>query len=102
MAFRNWLFARFRHARPKQQKPHQRLERQDLDTIVRAHGHWIALLATILERENIISRDHLARSLREFADVTIAERRPEGHILASWAAYLTAASEASSDTCSFP
>jgi hypothetical protein len=59
------------------------------EAVVRAHGDWLALLATILEREGIVSGDELARLLTEFAAVTAADRPAEGRILAIWASSLS-------------
>lgn len=71
-----------------------RLQGVQVDMLLRAHGDWIALLATILEREQVISGNELARSLSEYATVTEVDRPEEGRILAFWAARLqeTAAS----------
>lgn len=68
------------------------LNAQD-DVLVRAHGDWIALLATVLEREGVVSRDELARLLAEFAAVTAADRPAEGRILAHWASSLQGAAD---------
>jgi hypothetical protein len=64
------------------------------EEVVQAHGAWLALLATILERERVITGDELARALAEYAAVTAADRPAEGRILAFWASRLqdTAAS----------
>jgi hypothetical protein len=64
------------------------------EEVVQAHGDWLALLATILERECVITGDELARSLAEYAAVTAQDRPAEGRILAFWASRLqdTAAS----------
>ncbi|QQV79496.1 hypothetical protein H5J25_20305 (plasmid) [Sphingomonas aliaeris] len=59
-----------------------------MEALVRAHGDWLALLATILEREHVIGGEELARGLREFATHTAADRPAEGRILSFWAAYL--------------
>ena len=69
----------------------------EFEALVRAHGDWIALLATILERERIIEGDELARSLREFSDVTVVDRPAEGQILSFWATYLQDTSVALGD-----
>jgi hypothetical protein len=55
------------------------------DVVVRAHGDWIALLATVLEREGVVSAGELARLLAEFAAVTAVEKPAEGCILSAWA-----------------
>jgi hypothetical protein len=60
----------------------------DFEALVRAHGDWLAFLATILQREGIVSNDELARALSEFASLTVIDRPEEGRILAFWAAYL--------------
>lgn len=64
------------------------------EEVVQAHGDCLALLATILERERVITGDELARCLGEYAAVTAEDRPAEGRILAFWASRLqdTAAS----------
>lgn len=89
------LFARFRGAERQSGRPApERLQHLQNGELVRAHGDWLALLATILERERVISGCELARLLSEYAVVTAADRPQEGRILAYWAARLqdTAAS----------
>ena len=54
----------------------------------RAHGDWLAFLATVLERERVITGEELARSLSEYAAHTAADKPAEGRILAIWASYL--------------
>ncbi len=79
----------------RQERPTQNgAETSQYEVLVRAHGDWLALLATILERERVIPGDELARSLSEFASVTAADRPAEGRILSLWALRLqdTAAS----------
>lgn len=67
------------------------------EALVRAHGDWIALLATVLEREEVVSRDELARLLAEFAAVTAADRPAEGRILTHWASSLQGAADDRAD-----
>ncbi len=59
-----------------------------IEMLVRAHGGWLALLATILERERIISSKELARALGDFAATTASDRPEEGRILSIWASCL--------------
>ena len=98
MRFFGWPFAR---RRPRQAATvsacAEELPAIDLETVVRAHGNWLALLATVLEREQVISGDELSRSLSELASQTAVDRPAEGRILAFWAAYLRDASVALSD-----
>ena len=87
MAFTTWFLARLRFWRGRVDRA--TVERSgEFEALVRAHGDWLALLATILEREHVIAGDALARSLREFATLTAADRPAEGKILSFWAAYL--------------
>jgi hypothetical protein len=59
-----------------------------IEALVQAHVDWLALLATILERERVITGAELARTLSEFA-AHIAEDHPaEGQILSFWASRL--------------
>ena len=60
-----------------------------IEALVQAHGDWLALLATILERERVISGAELARTLSEFAAHTAEDRPAEGQILSFWASRLT-------------
>ena len=59
-----------------------------IEALVRAHGDWLALLATILERERVITGAELARTLSEFAAHTAEDRPAEGQILSFWASRL--------------
>jgi hypothetical protein len=59
-----------------------------IEALVQAHGDWLALLATILERERIITGAELARTLSEFAAHTAEDRPAEGKILSFWASRL--------------
>lgn len=52
------------------------------EALIQAHGAWLALLATVLEREHVISGAELARCLSEFAALTAKDRPAEGRILA--------------------
>lgn len=63
------------------------------DVLLRAHGDWIALLATILDREGVVASAELARLLAEFAAVTVIDRPIEGHVLSLWAARLQGTAE---------
>ena len=58
------------------------------EAMVRAFGDCLSLLATVLEREDVITVSELARSLGEFATVTAVNRPEQGKILMFWAAYL--------------
>ena len=59
-----------------------------IEALVQAHGDWLALLTTILERERVISGAELARTLSEFAAHTAEDRPAEGKILSFWASRL--------------
>ncbi|RZL82601.1 MAG: hypothetical protein EOP66_04735 [Sphingomonas sp.] len=59
-----------------------------VEALVQAHGDWLALLATILERERVITGAELARTLSEFAAHTAEDRPAEGQILSFWASRL--------------
>ncbi len=59
-----------------------------IEALVQAHGDWLALLATILERERVITAVELARTLSEFAAHTSEDRPAEGQILSVWASRL--------------
>jgi hypothetical protein len=74
--------------------PREDFGQLQIEALVRAHGDWLALLATILERERVITGAELARSLSEFATLTAEDRPAEGKILSFWASRLqdTAAS----------
>ena len=63
------------------------------DVLLRAHGDWIALLATILDREGVVASAELARLLAEFAAVTAIDRPIEGRVLSFWAARLQGTAE---------
>ena len=63
-------------------------EQLRLEALVHAHGDWLALLATILERERLITGAELAHSLAEFAAITAEDRPAEGQILSFWASRL--------------
>lgn len=76
-----------RHGPPKDESG-GRLGQLQIEALIQAHGDWLALLATILERESVISSAELARSLSEFAAVTAEDRPAEGQILAFWASRL--------------
>ena len=58
------------------------------EALVQAHGDWLALLATILERERVITGAELARTLSEFAAHTAEDHPAEGQILSFWASRL--------------
>lgn len=59
-----------------------------IEALVQAHGDLLALLATILERERVITGAEFARSLSEFAALTAEDRPAEGQILTFWASRL--------------
>ena len=59
-----------------------------IEALVQAHGDWLALLATILERERVITGAELASTLSEFAAYTAEDRPAEGQILSFWASRL--------------
>ncbi len=59
-----------------------------IEALVQAHGDWLALLATILERERVITGAELASTLSEFAAHTAEDRPAEGQILSFWASRL--------------
>ena len=90
-----WLLVRLRSYQSRAQRPTlSNAKALQYEEVVQAHGDLLALLATILERERVITGDELARSLAEYAAVTSADRPTEGRILAFWASRLqdTAAS----------
>lgn len=60
-----------------------------IEALVQAHGDWLALLATILERERVITATELAQTLSEFAAYTAEDRPADGQILSFWASRLT-------------
>ena len=83
------LFTRFR----RRQSPSTALSGSgsgmlQVEALVQAHGDWLALLATILERERVITGAELARTLSEFAAHTAEDRPAEGQILSFWASRL--------------
>ncbi|MEG8019533.1 hypothetical protein [Sphingomonas sp. LR55] len=83
------LFTKFR----QRQSPPQGLSgsgsgKLQIEALVQAHGDWLALLATILERERIITAVDLARTLSEFAAYTAEDCPAEGQILSFWASRL--------------
>ena len=89
MSFIKSLFTRFR----RRQSPSQGFSGSgsgilQIEALVQAHGDWLALLATILEREHVISGAELARTLSEFAAHTAEDRPAEGQILSYWASRL--------------
>ena len=59
-----------------------------IEALIQAHGDWLALLATILERERVITGAELARTLSEFATHTAEDRPGAGEILSFWASQL--------------
>jgi len=59
-----------------------------IEALVQAHGDLLALLATVLERERVITGAELARTLSEFAAHTAEDRPAEGQILSFWASRL--------------
>ena len=61
-----------------------------IEALVQAHGDWLALLATILERERVITGAELARTLSEFAAYTAEDHPAEGQILSFWASRVNA------------
>ena len=63
------------------------------DVLLRAHGDWIALLATILDREGVVASAELARLLAEFAAITAVDKPAEGRILSAWASSLKGTAE---------
>ena len=84
-----WLAARLRYQGSRSGVLTHKLP-QDLqfEVLVRAHGDWLALLATILERERVMSANELARALADFAATTAPDRPEEGRILSFWASCL--------------
>ena len=77
-----------RRESPPQGLSGSRLSLLQIEALVQAHGDWLALLATILERESVIASAELASSLSEFAALTAKDRPAEGQILAFWASRL--------------
>lgn len=57
----------------------------ELEALTNAYGATLALLAVILEREQVIASADLARSLASFASVTGVDRPDVGEILLRWA-----------------
>ena len=95
MSVIRWLLVRLRTSkRRKRHRAEPNSEALRYEVIAQAHGDWLAFLATILERERVITGDELARALSEFAAVTAMDRPEEGRILSFWALRLqdTAAS----------
>lgn len=64
---------------------------------MRAHGAMLALLAVILEREDVIASEDFARSLAAFATVTAADRPDVAAILSQWASGVSEAAATLSD-----
>lgn len=86
MSMINWMLDRLHRVRSRPASTTDNsVEHSQIEALIRAHGDWIALLATILERERIITGRDLARSLTEFAELTTADRSAEGQILSFWA-----------------
>ncbi len=56
--------------------------------MIHAFGNCLSLLATILEREDVIAASELARLLGEFATVTAVDRPEQAEILMFWATYI--------------
>ncbi len=95
MTLIRWLLVRLGSHRSRlQRRSNSNADALRYEEVVQAHGDWLALLATILEREGVITGNELARCLAEYAAVTAADRPAEGRILAFWASRLrdTAAS----------
>ncbi len=54
--------------------------------LMRAQGHFMVFLSSLLERRGVVAAGELANLLRLYADV-VAESEPgEGAVLAYWAA----------------
>jgi len=95
MSMIRWLLVRLRSYKGHPQRHAEGVaEAKRYEIMAQAHGDWLSFLATILEREQVIAGDELARALSEFASVTAVDRPEEGRILSFWAARLqdTAAS----------
>ena len=88
MSMLSKLFSRSRRRQETPDTAREGAEHLNIEALVQAHGDWLALLATILERERVISGADLARSLSEFALITATDRPVEGRILAFWASRL--------------
>lgn len=69
----------------------------ELEALTKAHGAMLALLAVILEREDVIASEDFAQSLAAFATVTAADRPDVAEILARWAAGVSEAASTLSD-----
>ena len=69
----------------------------EVEVVILAHGHWLALLATIGERERIVASNDLPVVLCDLAVLTAVDRPAKGHVLSFWAAYLQDASVALSE-----
>lgn len=52
---------------------------------MRAQGHMVAFLASILQRKNILKVEEFAQLLQVFADAVAETDAGEGDILAYWA-----------------
>ena len=74
-----------RRRNPPKDDPRGGLGQLQIEAVIQAHSDWLALLATILERESVITSAELARDLSEFASLTAEDRPAEGQILAFWA-----------------
>ena len=89
MSIMKGLLAKLRRSRDQPKgSVSEGLQPLQAEALIQAHGDWLALLATILEREHVISGTELARSLSEFAALTAEDRPAEGRILAFWASRL--------------
>lgn len=63
---KRWLTRLRRSRRPSKGFSVSNLEMLQIQALVQAHGDWLALLATILERERVITGAELSRTLSEF------------------------------------
>lgn len=88
MSFVRRLLVQFRFRSEARREPPTSLEAVNYDALVRAHGCWIALLATVLERERVIAGSELAHTLSAFAVQTAQDFPEEGRILSVWASHL--------------
>jgi len=101
MKITSWLLMRLRGVRgPFDVRADHAAQSLSIESLIQAHGDWLAFLATILERERVITSADLSRSLSEFAVLTAADRPDEGHILSFWASRLQDASASLRDDAS--
>lgn len=90
MSFHGALFSGLLHAIRKRwpSADARVMHESKAETTAQAVGDCLALLATIFEREGVVTTNELAKLLNEFAIVTAADRPQRGQLLMSWATRL--------------